>query len=367
METLAHLGIGEVAVRIGTNIISILLVILVVWLMRLLYARVVSPARSGGDITAIPTATPLFVAGSIPLTTGDSLEQGIGRKTTLHTSIPSRPRVEVLEYTVQSGDNVFGIAEKFNLNPSTVLFGNYDVLADNPHSIRPDQVLTILPVDGTYYEWQGTENLGTVAEFFGVDAETIINYPGNNLDPDAITDLADPGIPAGTWLIVPGGRRAFISWSAPIGVTRSNPAAATVIGVGSCGSIEGGAVGFGSFVWPTNEHWLSGNDYSPDSNHLGIDLAGDTGNAIYATDAGVIVYAGWNDWGYGEMIIIDHGNGWQSLYAHLSAYNVVCGQSVGQGEVIGAMGSTGNSTGSHLHFELMNTAYGKVNPRQYLP
>jgi murein DD-endopeptidase MepM/ murein hydrolase activator NlpD len=65
--------------------------------------------------------------------------------------------------------------------------------------------------------------------------------------------------------------------------------------------------------------------------------------------------------------MIDHGNGWQSLYAHLSAFNVSCGQSVGQGDIIGAFGSTGNSSGSHLHFELMSTTLGKVNPLLWLP
>jgi murein DD-endopeptidase MepM/ murein hydrolase activator NlpD len=67
------------------------------------------------------------------------------------------------------------------------------------------------------------------------------------------------------------------------------------------------------------------------------------------------------------MIMVDHGNGWQSLYAHLSAINVICGQSVDQGTVIGALGSTGNSSGSHLHFELMHTLYSKVNPWSFLP
>jgi murein DD-endopeptidase MepM/ murein hydrolase activator NlpD len=88
-------------------------------------------------------------------------------------------------------------------------------------------------------------------------------------------------------------------------------------------------------------------------------------------DAGVIVYAGWNDWGYGNLIIVDHGDtatgSWQSLYAHLDAVLVSCGQSVGQGELIGLLGSTGNSSGPHLHLELMNLEYGKVNPLNFLP
>jgi murein DD-endopeptidase MepM/ murein hydrolase activator NlpD len=80
-----------------------------------------------------------------------------------------------------------------------------------------------------------------------------------------------------------------------------------------------------------------------------------------------VVYAGWNDYGYGNLIILDHGNGWESRYAHLSQVNVSCGQNVGQGDVIGLMGSTGNSTGPHLHFELMNSTLGKVNPLDFLP
>jgi murein DD-endopeptidase MepM/ murein hydrolase activator NlpD len=366
METLAHLGLGELAVRIGTNVLAIALVVLVVWLMQMFYRQAVSGGTSDVLAAPQPSPTPVLVAGSIPLPTLDSIT-GIVRETSLHTTIPSRPRIDVVKYTVEQGDTVFGIADKFGLRPSTILFGNYATLKDTPHSLRPGQVLTILPVNGTYYEWQGTENLNKVAEFFGVDAETIVNYPGNHLDPDAIGDFTSPKIAAGTWLIVPGGKREFISWSAPIGVTRDNPAVARVLGEGSCGAISGGAIGFGTFIWPTNAHYLSGYDYSPETNHRGIDLAGSTGNPVYATDAGVIVYAGWNTYGYGNMIMIDHGNGWQSLYAHLSAFNVTCGQSVGQGDIIGAIGSTGNSSGSHLHFELMNTTLGKVDPRQFLP
>jgi murein DD-endopeptidase MepM/ murein hydrolase activator NlpD len=128
-----------------------------------------------------------------------------------------------------------------------------------------------------------------------------------------------------------------------------------------------GAVGTGAFIWPTVNHILSGYDYSPSTNHFGIDIAGALGNAVYAADNGVVVYAGWNDWGYGNVIVIDHDGGWQTLYAHLSALNVGCGYSVYQGDVIGAIGSTGNSSGPHLHFEMLNESYGKVNPWNFLP
>ena len=366
METLAHMGLGELALRIGTNVLAFILVVIVVWLLQTFYRQAQAGGISGALAASAPTSTPTLAAASIPEQTPASVD-GIARQVSLHTTIPSRPRIDTIKYTVQKGDTLFGIAQKFNLNPKTILWGNYAILKDNPHYLRPGQELNILPMDGTYYEWQGAETLTGVAKTFGVDPQVIVNFPGNHLDPDTIGDYAQPNIKAGTWLIVPGGQREFTAWNIPIGVTRDKPALARIMGEGSCGAISGGAIGYGTFIWPTNKHRLSGYDYSPDTNHRGIDLAGNIGDAIYATDAGVIVYAGWNANGYGNLIMIDHGNGWQSAYAHLSAFNVVCGQNIGQGDVIGAIGSTGNSSGAHLHFELMNTVYGKVNPWDFLP
>lgn len=239
------------------------------------------------------------------------------------------------------------------------------MLGDNPHNLRPGQSLNILPTNGTYYRWQAGDGLNGVSKFFGVDPETIINYPGNGFNPAEIGDFANPNIEPGTWLIVPGGRREFVTWSAPV-IPRDNPGVARVLGPGACSSVVSGANGIGSFIWPTNNHFLSGFDYSPNTNHFGIDIDGETGDAIYAGDNGVVVYAGWNDWGYGNVVVVNHGNGWQTLYAHLNTYNVGCGQSVFQGTVIAGMGSTGNSTGSHLHFEMMYNG-AKVNPWDYLP
>jgi hypothetical protein len=137
-------------------------------------------------------------------------------------------------------------------------------------------------------------------------------------------------------------------------------------GPGYCGSVGDGAVGTGSFIWPSDNHAISGYDYSLEISHPAIDLAGASGDPVYASDHGVIVYAGWNNYGYGNVVVIEHGNGWQTLYAHLSAVNVVCGQSVYQGDVIGQFGITGNTYGPQLHFEIIN-ADGKVNPYDYFP
>ena len=161
-------------------------------------------------------------------------------------------------------------------------------------------------------------------------------------------------------IFIPNGYAEFPDLT-PI-VTRSNPAVAYILGPGSCGSVYTGAIGTGTFVWPSKLHSLSGYHFDPSINHYGIDEAGALGYPIYATDGGVVVYAGWSEVGYGNMIIIDHGTGWQSLYAHLSEIDVGCGQSVSQGDTIGLMGSTGHSTGPHLHFELRSATYGRVDP-----
>ena len=360
METLVGLGLGESMLRAGTTILSVILLGVVIWLVRLFYAQ--APAEVNA-LEAVPTVN---VAGIENAAMSVDTFAGIPRLAQAHTIIPSRPRLEIVKYTVLEGDTVFGIAEKFGLAPETVLWGNYYILLDDPHGLKPGQELNILPVNGTYHEWQQGEGLNGISEYYGVTPEDIINYPSNNLDIAAVGDFSNPNIAPGTWLIVPGGRREFVSCSAPLGVTRENPAYARVLGPGACDPISGGAVGFGTFVWPTNDHYLSGFDYTPAANHWGIDLAGNEGEGVYATDAGVVVYAGWNNYGYGNMILVDHGGGFQSLYAHLSGLNVGCGQSVGQGDVIGAIGNTGNSSGSHLHFEIMTSSF-KLNPFDVLP
>ena len=364
-NTLIDIGLGESLMKIGTNSFSVIAIVLVVVLVQAFYRQTENPLGGNND----PAQSQDEGAGSVDIASVPALNipviDGIARSAQLHTNVPSRPRQEMSIYTVQEGDTVFGIAEKFGLQPQTVLWGNYNTLLDDPHSLRPGQELNILPVDGVYWEWLGGVTFGSWAEFYGVTAADIIEFPGNNIDPNTVGDFENANIKAGTWLIIPGGKRDFVNWSAPLGVTRENPASARVLGEGACDPVSGGAIGYGYYVYPSNKHYLSGFDWSPKTNHSGIDLAGDTGEAVYAVDAGVIVYAGWNDYGYGNMIMIDHGNGFQSLYAHLSALNVGCGQSVGQGEVIGAIGSTGRSSGSHLHFELM--AGTKVNPWDYLP
>ncbi len=353
--------------RFTGHLALLTLIALGVWAARLGWDTLPLDANAGmaeeneSAMLAAPKVIRLGIA-DLPPYAGDSMQwAGVGRAVDIHTVFPERPRLEMITYQVQAGDSIFGIADKFSLKPETILWGNFDVLQDDPHRLKPGQELNISPVDGTLYEWHEGDGLSGVARFFGVEPSEIIQWPTNHIDPNM--DPENPDIEAGTVLIIPGGRRELVSWSAPR-ISRSNPAVAKVLGPGACGSIYDGVVGSGAFIFPTPSHYVSGFDYS--SIHPAIDLAGSTGHAIFASDSGVVVYAGWNDWGYGYVIVLDHGNGWQTLYAHLSAINVVCGQSVYQGDVIGAMGSTGNSSGPHLHFEIMHDDYGKVNPYNFL-
>jgi murein DD-endopeptidase MepM/ murein hydrolase activator NlpD len=119
--------------------------------------------------------------------------------------------------------------------------------------------------------------------------------------------------------------------------------------------------GSGNFTWPVYG-WIS-QGYRED--HRAIDIAAPAGTFVTASDRGVIIRAGWNDQGYGNFIVIDHKIDYLTLYAHLSEIFVKVGDIVGQGQVIGAVGSTGNSTGPHLHFEIRDFGQ-RINPLDLL-
>jgi murein DD-endopeptidase MepM/ murein hydrolase activator NlpD len=285
-----------------------------------------------------------------------SVDTALVRQAELKTNIQSRQRIDILMYTVQPGDSVFGIAEEYSLTPESILFGNFDVLEDDPHTLRPGQELVILPIDGTYYQWSASDTIEGVAGQFGVDPEAIIDWPGNRLDP------FEPTVEEGQYIVVPGGTREFRRWVVPV-FDSGSAGVGTALGPGGCSGSYSGAIGTGGFVWPSPMHYVSGNDYW--SGHLAIDIASGIGTGISASDSGVVVFSGWSTVGYGIMIMVDHGNGYQTLYAHLSQTNVSCGQSVSQGQIIGLGGSTGNSTGPHLHFEV-RFGGGFINPWQVL-
>jgi len=294
----------------------------------------------------------------LPSYSGVGALTNLQRKAMLDTLIPSRPRTKIVEYTVDQGDSVFAIASTYGIQPETVLWSNYAVLKDDPHSLAPGMDLKIPPVDGVYYQWQEGDSLQSVADEFDVDLNEILTWSGNRLD------LTNPEVEVDGWVMIPGGQREFQQWIVPVPARGSAGVSTGMYGGGACPGGYDGLYGSGAFIWPVNNQTLSGNDYW--SGHLAIDIGVVIGDPIVAADAGVIMFSGWSSGGYGYTVAIDHGNGYQTLYAHLNGVSVACGQSVRQGQLIGSGGSSGNSTGPHLHFEVRLNG-GFVNPWYVLP
>jgi murein DD-endopeptidase MepM/ murein hydrolase activator NlpD len=336
----------------------VLIAVYMGWQSQTIHAA--SPVQTNTSPTRVPPLSAGLRKIEYPLPPFDwnIVEAGINRRASLHTNIPSRSRTKVVEYTVTKGDSVFGIAQSFSIKPETILWANYDQLNDSPDMIEPGMKLNVPPVNGVFYEWQAGDSLDSVAGKFKSNVQEIVSWEGNNFD------LTNPVVEPGQWIMIPNGQREFKQWLVPT-IARSNSGVSrSVLGAGACEGNYEGVYGSGAFAWPTASHTLSGNDYW--SGHLGIDIAGSLGDGVFASDGGVVVFAGWANGGYGYMVMIDHGNGYQSVYAHLSAYNVSCGQSVYAGTYLGAVGSTGNSTGAHLHFEVRYMG-GFISPWYVLP
>ena len=135
-------------------------------------------------------------------------------------------------------------------------------------------------------------------------------------------------------------------------------------GSATCPGNQQGPVGSGKFIWPSVYQSLSGGAFR--EGHPGIDLSTPSGTPVYAADAGLVIFAGWTGVGYGNTVVIDHGNGYRTLYGHLSQVSTYCGAKVKAGKLIGLSGSTGNSTGPHLHFEV-RVPGGYLDPLKVLP
>lgn len=364
-QRLVQFGLGDSVLRVAAMAATVVVILAVVLIMDRFYVSVSGATASELSVSAAEGSLPssASVPPFMPLTDADA--RGVTRDTALHTILPLRARAELVSYTVQPGDNLFTVAGKFNLKPETVLWSNRYNLGDDPHMIYPGQQLEILPLDGILHRWSAGEGLNGVAEFYHVTPEDIINYAPNELSMATIGDYANPNIQPGKMLIIPGGTGEFTDWRTPR-ITREDPATAKNVGPGACTEAYDGVLGTLNFSWPVADQVLSGYDFNPGANHFGIDIGGGIGTPITAADNGVVVYAGWNDWGYGEMVVIDHGKGWQTLYAHMSTVEVTCGEEVYRGDVIGTMGDTGTADGPHLHFELRNDDYGRVNPWDFL-
>jgi len=160
-----------------------------------------------GALSPIPTASSNADAAQVPMPAlvGKESFEAIGREIQIKTNIPAdKPRYQPEDYRVVHGDSIFAIAESFKLKPETILWANYDVLQDDPHSLKPGQILTIPPTDGIYYQWKENDTLDGVASEFKTSVDDILNYPGNDID------LTNPKVDSGSWVMVPGGQREFV-------------------------------------------------------------------------------------------------------------------------------------------------------------
>lgn len=319
------------------------------WRTQGVNAATVALPTSAPDASQPNVALPAQGAGGVATSAIDRLLQ-------LKTNIPERPRYDPVTYRVSRGDGMWAIADEFKVKSATILYVNTQ-LDDNPHNLRPGMELIIPPVDGLYYEWKEGDTIQSVAAKFDAKPDDILSFPGNNID------LTDPVIQVGTKLMIPGGKRDLRNWEADlVTMSRSNTGSTGTSDFGSnaCG---GGPVD-NSLGWPADDHTLSGNPYGP--GHLGIDISAPEGANVYAAGAGVVTMAQvGSNYGYGNVVQIDHGNGWVTVYAHLSQINVTVCQIVGQGELIGLSGNTGNSIGAHLHFEI-RIGGSNVNPYDYI-
>ncbi|MFA6306463.1 MAG: M23 family metallopeptidase [Patescibacteria group bacterium] len=260
------------------------------------------------------------------------------------TSKTVRPREGIVDYIVQAGDSVSTIAASFGVSVNTILWEN-DL---NAYSlIRPGNKLAILPMSGIAHKVVRGDTLGTVASKYGVEANTILET--NKL---ASAEM----LSVGQKLIIPGGKKTYYASSRSSGNTSAVSLIKDLLKPQDLRSTASNKL-----AWPTVGARIT--QYFSWRHHA-VDIANKTGTPIYACDTGVVEVAGWGT-GYGNQIVVDHGGGRKSRYGHLSKFYVKKGEAVKKGEVIGLMGSTGNSTGPHLHFEYIINGI-KYNPLNYL-
>jgi len=256
----------------------------------------------------------------------------------MQTLVSEKVRDETIIYEVQEGDTVSSIADKYGVSAETIRWQN-DLSGDK---IKISQTLEILPVAGLAHKVRKGDTVYSIAKKYDIEAQQIVNYPFNTFANDETFELA-----IGQALMVPDG--VMPKAQAAPRIRQLTPDAGTVIASGN-------------FAWPSSGRitqrfvWY----------HKGLDIANKSSPPILAADSGTVVVAGWVDgYGYGNRVVIDHGNGYRTLYAHLSRIYVTPGQTVNRGDSIGAMGCTGRCTGTHLHFEVIRNGV-HINPLSVL-
>lgn len=256
----------------------------------------------------------------------------------LSTVISAKPRDKIVDYKVVSGDTLASIAKKFDVSVDTIKWAN-NLKSDD---INANELLKIPPVTGVVHKVVSGDNIYSLAKKYGTDAQKIVNFPFNDFaDSDTFS------LSIGQSLYVPDGVVEEEKPRLPLATTYAQA--------------QAGVRGSSTFIWPTSGIITQ----YPVWYHMALDIANASAPPVLAADGGTVTFAGCLNWGYGCHVIVDHGNGYQTLYGHLSAISVSAGQVVGQGQQVGVMGSTGRSTGTHLHFEIRSGGT-LLNPLNFL-
>ena len=261
-------------------------------------------------------------------------------KPNLPSILSGKTRNEIEYYLVQAGDVISTIAAQFNISIDTILWENK--LGANDY-IRPGQKLTILPTSGVSHKVNKGETVEKIAKKYNVDPDQILEF-------NRLVDGSD--ITAGQVLIIPGGRIIY-------SVSPPRPRLASIRDILSAPSAIEMSL---SMIWPTITHRIS--QYFS-WRHSGLDINGEFGDPVWAAADGVVEASFCTRRDYGCHIIIDHGGGKKTLYGHAQKLLVKAGQSVKKGQLIMEEGSTGRSTGSHLHFEIRINGR-RMNPLSYV-
>lgn len=251
------------------------------------------------------------------------------------TVISEKARFEIIEYTVTTGDTLSTVAEKFGVSVDTIKWAN-DLKGER---LSIGQTLKIPPVTGIVHKVRPGDTIYSLAKKYKSEPQKVVNFPANDF-----ADLDTFALTVGQIVFIPDG---VMPEAAPI--YKTAPVPQFIAGPG------------GKFMWPAQ-----GNiSQYPVSYHMAVDIANRAAPVVAAADAGTVSFAGCIRYGYGCHIIVNHAEGYQTLYAHLSSYAVDVGAKVARGQVIGKMGSTGRSTGTHLHFEIRRNG-SLLNPLPFL-
>jgi len=263
-------------------------------------------------------------------------------------------------YTVRPDDTLLDVALESGINLDEMWCVVSPYFTGQQPLVIGD-ILEIPPPDRACHLVAAGETLDDIAAQYDVLAEEIVAEPWNELREEQLE--AEQSLSAGLHLRVPlpidttiAGEELIMLLTQTVGkssispMTRVNTKAKPV----DLNIPDSWPFGSGNFRWPVSG-WLSQGYHT---RHRALDIASPLGTVVTAADRGVVIRAGWNHQGYGNLVIVDHKNDFLTLYAHLSEILVEEGQIVNGGEVIGEIGSTGNSTGPHLHFEIRD--YGRL-------